>query len=342
MITDETWPLRAVAWEMTRRCPLACRHCRADAGQEVGRSRELTTAEGVALIDDLAATYHGLLILTGGEPMLRDDFLVLARHAAGTGLRVVAAVCGTLLDPASITALGQAGVAAVSLSIDGSDAATHDGLRGRVGAFSAVCAAAGLLKAGGLPFQINTTVHRGNVSQLPALDRLVTDLGAATWDLFLLVPTGRGRGLAAAALAPDAYESVLRWAAVRAVATLPPLRVTCAPRFVPIAAECGGEGRSCLGGRSFAFVGADGTVQMCGFLPEAAGNVRDRPFSSIWRDSPLFASLRDRTRLRGVCGACSHRLTCGGCRARAAAAGDLLGADPCCILAADGEAGHGR
>jgi radical SAM protein with 4Fe4S-binding SPASM domain len=233
------------------------------------------------------------------------------------------------------------GIAAVSLSIDGADAATHDELRGRPGAFERARAAAAALRAAGLPFQVNTTVHRGNADRLAGIDRLVADLGAATWDLFFLVPTGRGRDLAAAALAPDAYEAALRWAAVRARDGSPTLKVTCAPRYVPLAAEVGVEGRGCLGGRSFAFVGADGAVQMCGFLPEAAGNVRERSFSATWADSPLFAELRDPATLTGACGACVHRATCGGCRARAAAAGDRRGADPCCGIAAGWEAHRG-
>jgi radical SAM protein with 4Fe4S-binding SPASM domain len=323
---------------MTRRCPLACRHCRAEADNAVVRDGELTTAEGKAFIDDLAATCKGLLILTGGEPMLRPDFLELAAYAHAAGLRVVAAVCGMLVTAENAAAMRQAGIMAVSLSIDGIDAQTHDALRGQVGAFDQVCTAAGMLRAAGMPFQVNTTVHTGNADQLPAIRQLAGDLGAATWDMFLLVPTGRAKNLAASALTGQAYESVLHWAAQQAATPGPAVKVTCAPRYVPIAAEYGIEGRGCLGGRAFAFLGATGTVQMCGFMPEAAGDIRDARFSEIWKESPLFKTLRDPDQLTGACGRCGHRATCGGCRARAMADGDMLGADPCCPLATDGGA----
>ncbi len=302
------------------------------------REGELSTAEGKAFIDDLAATCRGLLILTGGEPMLRPDFLELASYAHAAGLRVVAAVCGMLVTPARAVAMREAGIMAVSLSIDGVDAATHDALRGQAGAFDQVCRAAAILREAGMPFQVNTTVHVGNADQLPGMRQLAGELGAATWDLFLLVPTGRARDLAASALKGAAYERVLHWAAAQVDTPGPAVKVTCAPRYVPIAAEYGHAGRGCLGGRAFAFLGATGTVQMCGFMPQAAGDIRSERFSTIWRDSPLFQTLRDPDQLTGACGRCGHRSTCGGCRARAMAAGEMLGADPCCPLATEGEA----
>ncbi len=332
----DVWRPRVVAWETTRRCPLACQHCRAEAVPVDAASNELGTAAGLALIDDLAVAGTRLLILTGGEPMLRDDLFELISHARARGLRVAVAVCGALIDATTAAAFNAAGVMSVSVSIDAADVAGHDGFRGREGAFELACAAVRTLVAAGVTVQVNTVVHRGNAEDLPAIDRLAADLGAAAWDLFALVPTGRASGLASAALAPEGYETVLRWAARRAASGRPTLRVTCAPRFAPLAARQGVAGRGCLGGRSFAFVGAEGGVQTCGFLPLPAGDVRERSFGEIWRESRLFAELRDRDRLRGACGSCAHREVCGGCRARAHAAGDHLGPDPGCILAARG------
>jgi MoaA/NifB/PqqE/SkfB family radical SAM enzyme len=178
-------PLRVLAWELTRACPLACQHCRAEAQAAAGPD-ELTTAECRAVIDDLAAQGRCLLILTGGEPMLRPDFYELATHASASGLNVVAAPCGKYVDAAAVTAMRAAGIRAISLSIDAAVGADHDAFRGWPGAFAMVTGAAAAARDGGLPFQVNTTVHRANVGQLAAVAALVRGLGAAKWDVFFL------------------------------------------------------------------------------------------------------------------------------------------------------------
>jgi radical SAM protein with 4Fe4S-binding SPASM domain len=338
MVLPTAPSLRVLAWELTRACPLACAHCRAEAQPQAGPD-ELDTAACRAVIDDVAAMGRSLLILTGGEPMLRPDFLDVARHASGRGLMVVAAPCGKFVDATAVAAMRGAGIHAISLSIDAAQAEDHDRFRGWPGAFAMVTAAAAAARAGGLPFQVNTTVHRGNVDQLPALAALAAYLGAAKWDVFFLVPTGRGRGLAGRELDAQQTDGALRQVRAAAAANGLRLKVTCAPQSVRVAAEDGvsvdeSGATGCLGGRSFAFLSASGQVQICGFLDTPAGSVRERPFSAIWRDSPFLAAIRDRAAWNSGCGACDHRETCGGCRARAnAASGDPLAAEPSCPCA---------
>ena len=328
-------PLRVLAWELTRACPLACQHCRAEAQATAGPD-ELTTAECLAVIDDLAAQGRCLLILTGGEPMMRADFYQLARHAGGRGLNVVAAPCGRYVDGAAVADMRAAGIRAISLSIDAAAADDHDRFRGWPGAFGMVTVAAAAARAGGLPFQVNTTVHRANVDQLDAVARLVRALGAAKWDVFFLVPTGRGRGLAGRELDPQAMDAALRTVAAAARREGLALKVTCAPQSIRVAHDDGEDpaaagATGCLGGRSFAFLSATGQVQICGFLDLPAGNVRQQPLSAIWRDSLLLEAIRDHGRWESSCGTCDHSAGCGGCRARVyAATGDPLAAEPAC------------
>ncbi|MCJ7545040.1 MAG: radical SAM protein [Phycisphaerae bacterium] len=348
---------RLVALEVTRRCVLTCRHCRAAAAQDAAED-ELTGQEWTRLLENLAGFARPTVILTGGEPLLRDDVTDIAARASGLGLRVVLATCGALLDHAAAARLSQAGVAAISVSLDGATAASHDAFRGQAGTFTAALQGIESARQAGLPFQINTTVTRRNVAELPAILDLAAKLGAKTFNPFLLVPTGRGRQLASEALSAEEYEQTLNWLAEQQARGEVPIRVTCAPHFQRILQQRGqaaglatasprGAGpatKGCLGGRSFAFVSHRGTVQACGFLEVAAGDLReaDYDFATIWRTSPVFAALRDRTRYGGRCGVCEFHTLCGGCRARAwAASGDYLAEEPLCLHQPRGTASPG-
>jgi radical SAM protein with 4Fe4S-binding SPASM domain len=358
---------RLIAWEVTRRCPLRCRHCRAAAADRPYEG-ELDTEEGFRFMEGVAAFAKPILILTGGEPMVREDIYRIAERGTALGLRVVMAPCGLLMDPQSTHRLRQAGIQRISLSIDGADAATHDGFRQSEGAFSAVLRAAGLAREEGLEFQVNTTVTRLNVGQLEAILELAIRLGAVSYHPFLLVPTGRGRELADLAIDPREYERVLGWIHQRSLDCPIQLKPTCAPHYYRILrqeerkagrepagggpgdlprppARAGASGpprehglnamtKGCLGGQSFAFVSHTGKVQICGFLDLEAGDLRQAGFDfrRIWEGSPLFESVRDYDRYKGKCGACEYLRVCGGCRARAfAATGDHLAEEPFCV-----------
>ena len=335
---------RIVAWETTRRCALACRHCRGSA-RDVADAAELTTAEGFCLIDSLARLSKPLLILTGGEPMMRADIYDLARHASDSGLRVVMAPCGHLLTPETVARLRASGVSAISISLDATEAADHDAFRGVAGAFDASMRGLHCAHAAGLPFQINTTVTRLNVDQLPALLELAEREGAATFDLFFLVPTGRGRSLADLELDAGRTETVLNWAAEMDASRAIRVRTTCAPQMARVRsrrgdshsgkgrAEKGGPAGGCMAGRGFLFVSHLGIVQPCGFLDLPCGDLRRFDFDvrALLESSDTLRQLGASEDVHGKCGACEYLRACGGCRARSyALTGDALGPDPNC------------
>jgi heme b synthase len=343
--SPKTPPLRLLAWETTRRCNLACLHCRAAAGSGPYPD-ELTTAEGQKLLDDLATMGQVVVILTGGEPLLREDIFDLAAHGAGRGHRMVMAVNGTLLTPAVATHLKDVGIQRVSISIDGADAASHDRFRAVDGAYDGALAGIAACKEAGLPFQINTTVTRANQGELPAIHELALKLEAAAHHVFVLVPTGRGELIREELLSPEEYEATLGWLLDRQKEGRLFIKPTCAPQFYRLwrqdaaargeaisAAAHGMEAmtKGCLGGQGFAFVSYRGEVQPCGYLELVAGNIRETPFPEIWAQAELFQQLRRVEDYHGKCRVCQYRKVCGGCRARAfALTGDVLGDDPIC------------
>ena len=223
-------PLRLLAWETTRRCNLACLHCRAAAGSGPYPG-ELTTDEGIKLLDDLATLGQIVVILTGGEPLLREDIFDLAAHGAGRGHRMVMAVNGTLLSPAIAARLKDVGIQRLSISIDGASAASHDRLRAVEGAYDGALAGIAACKKAGLPFQINTTVTRANRAELPAIFELALKLGAAAHQVFVLVPTGRGELIREELLSPAEYEETLSWLLERQHDGRLFIKPTCAPQY---------------------------------------------------------------------------------------------------------------
>ncbi|OHD22517.1 MAG: radical SAM/SPASM domain-containing protein [Spirochaetes bacterium GWB1_66_5] len=339
---------RLIAWEVTRRCPLSCRHCRASAADR-DYAGELDTAECFRFLDGVAAFAGPIIILTGGEPMAREDIYRIAEHGTSLGLRMVMAPCGLLMDRDSTRRIIDAGIRRISLSIDGADRETHDAFRRVDGAFDSVLRAAALAREQGLEFQVNTTVTRLNVGQLDKILELAVSLGAAGYHPFLLVPTGRGRELADLAIDPQEYERVLTWIYRRSLDCPIPIKPTCAPHYYRIlrqqehqagrTASQAAHGlnamtKGCLGGQAFAFVSHTGKAQICGFLDLEAGDLRREgyDFRRIWEDSELFGSLRDPARYQGKCGACEYLGVCGGCRARAyAATGNYLAEEPFCV-----------
>ncbi|MDI6823012.1 MAG: radical SAM protein [Bacillota bacterium] len=319
-----------VAWEATRACNLVCRHCRAEAVPACDPA-ELTSAEVRLLLEDVASFCRPTFIITGGEPLLRPDVLELARYGTSLGLRVVMSTNGTTLTADTVRAIREAGILAISVSIDGPDAASHDAFRGVPGAFAASLEGMRLAREAGLPFQVNTTVTRHNVDALPRLLELARQVGALTWDVFLLVPTGRAS--AEDEIPPARYEQVLEWLLDRSAEGVR-VKVTCGPMYARLWIQRGGQGRrpqGCMAGDGFAFISRTGKVYPCGYFPREAGDIRERPFSAIYRESPLFLELRDPGLLRGKCGRCEFRRACRGCRARAlGTTGDYLAEEPYC------------
>jgi radical SAM protein with 4Fe4S-binding SPASM domain len=290
-----------------------------------------------------------IIILTGGEPMLRPDIFEISRYGTQIGLRMVMATCGSLLTEASCKELRDSGISRISLSIDGSDAYSHDRFRGVTGAYDIVMNAITLLRNAGIEFQINTTITKSNVGELRKIYETAVALGAAAFHPFLLVPTGRGSALTDEIISAQEYEQVLNEIYEISLEKKILVKPTCAPHYYRILREREqDQGRSvtrethgldaltkgCLGGQGFAFISHRGIVQICGFLDMEAGDLRlsHYNFQEIWSESILFKQIRSVNEYHGKCGYCEYRMVCGGCRARALTMnGDFLGEEPQCL-----------
>lgn len=341
----ETPPLRIVAWEVTRSCNLACKHCRAEAHPEPYEG-ELSTEEAHALVDTFPQTGKPLIIFTGGDPMMRADVYDLVAHAKSLGLTCAFAPNGTLITAENARKLRDCGVERCSISIDGATAACHDAFRGWNGAFEASMRGIGHLRDAGLHFQINTTVTKDNLASFRDIFDLCQRIGAVAWHIFLLVPMGRGAGLADQVISAREYEDVLHWFYEFRKTTSMRLKATCAPHYYRIMRQRAKDEnvsvnqrtfgmdamtRGCLGGTGFCFISHRGQVQPCGYLELDCGNVRHTPFPQIWRQSEIFRNLRSREKYSGKCGVCEYHHVCGGCRARAQSmGGNYLGEEPLC------------
>ncbi len=344
---------RLVAWETTAACNLDCLHCRAGNPPKADARNELTTAEAEALLADIAALNPCTVILSGGEPLMRADIFELARRGKEMGLAMALATNGSLVDKSVAKKIIDSGIARVSLSLDGCEAAKHDAFRGREGSFASVMRAAETLRNAGVPFQINTSFTRRNVADMARILRLAEEMGAVAWHAFFVVPTGSAWEMRGELLDRDEYEAAMHTIYNLARTSRLQIKPTCAPQFYRVLRqEARREGlavnrenfglnartRGCLAGRHFAFVSAGGEVMPCGYFPRSAGNIRDEKFSQIWRTSELFRKLRDPDLLGGKCGVCEYRAVCGGCRARAVAeSGDFLGEETMCPYVPGGE-----
>ncbi|SDF54412.1 heme b synthase [Desulfovibrio legallii] len=345
LLPDGSPVCRLIAWEVTRSCNLACKHCRAEAHPEPYPG-ELSTAEAKALIDTFPQVGRPIIIFTGGDPMMRPDVYELVAYAHAKGLPCAFSPNGTLITPETAASIKAAGVNRCSISIDGPDAASHDSFRGVPGAFAASLRGIEYLKAVGVPFQINTTVTRNNLSSFKKIFELCERLGADAWHIFLLVPMGRASGLADQVITAQEYEDVLHWFYDFRKSTKMHLKATCAPHYYRIMRQRAREEglsvtpetfgmdaltRGCLGGTGFCFISHVGQVQPCGYLELNCGNVRTTPFPEIWRSSEYFLQFRDQSCYKGKCGACEYHKVCGGCRARAYSMdNDHLGEEPLC------------
>jgi heme b synthase len=326
------YPLRMVAWELTRNCNLDCIHCRAAATLEP-HAGELSTEECKKILDDISGFASPTIILTGGEPLMRDDIFDIIDYGTEKGLRLVIAINGTLLDKTKAEKLKAKGIKRVSMSLDGKDRTSHDSFRGVDGSFNAVMEAAEILTNTELPFQINTTVTRLNADDLEHIYNVVKSTGACAWHIFLLVPVGRGGGLKGKELDAEMYENVLEWLYGIERKNEIETKVTCAPHYYRIVKEKGDTPKSagCLAGKSFMFISHRGIAQPCGYLEIPSGDVKRDGVKEVWETSPVFQQLRDLSGYKGKCGTCRYLKICGGCRARAYESfGDMLEAEPLC------------
>jgi heme b synthase len=339
--------LQIVAWEVTRACNLNCVHCRAssDSGPY---PEEMDTEEALSIIDQITEVGRPIVILTGGEPLLRKDIFTLAAYGAEKGLRMVMGSNGTLITGDMAKQISQSGIKRVSISLDGATSESHDQFRQVSGAFVRAMEGIARLKEQGVEFQVNTTITRQNLFEAKEILDLSVRLGAVAHHVFLLVPTGRAKEMAGQELTAKEYEDTLHWFYQQQSVVPLQFKATCAPQFYRISqqeARAKGEElerkrethgldavtRGCLAGISYCFVSHVGVVQPCGYLDLSAGDLRESALRHIWDDSPIFEKLRDFSGYKGKCGRCKYIAVCGGCRARAyAATGDYLEQEPLC------------
>ena len=337
--------MRLVAWEVTRSCNLACRHCRAEAHCEPYPG-ECDTKAAKAFIDTLPDVGSPILIFTGGEPLLRKDIFELAAYARDKGVRSVMAPNGTLVTPENARRMVDSGIQRCSISLDGANAAYHDAFRGVPGAFDAAMRGIAYLREAGVPFQINTTVTKDNLAHFKNIFALAEDLGSVAWHIFLLVPMGRASDLRDQVITAEEYEETLNWFYGFRKTTSMHLKATCAPHYYRIMRQRAKEDalavtadnfgmdamtRGCLGGIGFCFVSHVGQVQPCGYLELDCGNIFRTPLPEIWRTAKPFLQFRDKAAYAGKCGVCEYHRVCGGCRARAySLSGDYMAEEPLC------------
>jgi radical SAM protein len=350
-----------IIWETTQACDLTCSHCRASA-QPARDPAELTTEEGEGLLRQAAAMGTPIFILSGGDPLKRPDLYRLIRYGAGLGLRMATIPAATpLLTEEVIVKLKEAGCGQVAFSLDFPTAEQHDAFRGVPGAFARTMKAIEWAHAHGLPVQINTTLHGGADPYLEEMVELVERLGIVFWEVFFLVPMGRGTTLGGltAGQCEEVFEVLYR--VQRKNRFL--VKVTEAPHYRRYVAqrerEEAGDGASPGGavtdlprqllrtegpghsiglaaqgvnsGNGFLFVSHTGEIYPSGFLPVRAGNVREQGLAETYRESELFRALRASERFTGVCGVCEFNRICGGSRSRAyALTGSWLASDPWC------------
>jgi radical SAM protein len=370
---DET-PFLAI-WEVTQSCDLACKHCRA-AAQPIAHPDELTNAEGKKLIDQIAEMGVPIFVFTGGDPLKRADVYELIRYAADKGVQVALTPSATpLLTREAIFKLKEAGLVRLGISLDGSTPEIHDTFRGLPGAYARTIQAIEWANEAGIPIQVHTTISRHNADDLDNLCALFEKLAIVMWNVFFLVPVGRGQlndllnGEEFERIFGQIYQlshrvnfqikttEAMHYRRYLLQNNLEERRVShgstsghgqghpgnvqraAAMVYEPGAPTSDAKTRTASwatrrvnDGKGFLFVSHVGNVYPSGFLPIHAGNIRETPLAEIYRNAPIFKSLRDTSKLEGKCGACEYKEICGGSRARAyAVTGDPLAQEPCCI-----------
>ena len=341
--------LQLLAVNLTKRCNLACAHCYLDANtQKNGAANEVTGQEICAVLDEVAQLDYGtMIVLTGGEPLMRPDLEDIIAHGAGLGLPMVVGTNGMMLTDQRTRSLKEAGVLGLGISVDSLDPGIHDRFRGMAGAWSKTMAGIDACKRHGLTFQIHFSITKDNSDELADMISFAQASGAKVLNVFFLVCTGRGESVSN--ITPRRYEEVLD-ELIDAQKCHPDLiiRPRCAPHFKRIAHQrnpesplnriSGQEGDGCIAGTHYCRITPTGGVTACPYIPIEAGNIRQQSFDEIWQSAANFQRFREPV-LQGACGVCEYRKLCGGCRARPLGMGnDLMDADPWCDYVPEGGA----
>jgi AdoMet-dependent heme synthase len=309
---------------------------------------DFPTEEAFRIINDINDFAKPVIVLSGGEPLLRKDVFEIARYGTDRGLRMCLATNGTLVTDEICEKIKSSGIKIVSLSLDGSVESVHDDFRKQKGAFAGTINATGLFKKYGIEFIINSSFTKRNQDEIPEVYRLAKELGATAWYLFMIVPTGRGEEILNELISKEDYEKILNWHYLMEKDEKDLLvRPTCAPHYYRIVLQKSkeegtkferrtlkfstGGSKGCIAGQFIALIDVDGNVLPCSYFPKPAGNLKKQSFRDIWENSVLFRELRDFKKYKGKCGSCEYLTVCGGCRARAYSVyGDYLEEEPFC------------
>ncbi|MBI5098134.1 MAG: radical SAM protein [Nitrospirae bacterium] len=337
-----------IAWEITRRCNLKCVHCRSSSEMVVAQHPDFPTEEAYRIIDDIVSYAKPVVVLSGGEPLLRKDVFDIAKYGTDEGLRMCLATNGMLVTEDICEKIKSSKIRMVSLSLDGSSAEVHDDFRSQKGAFDGVINAAKLFKKHGIEFLINSSFTKRNQKEIPKIYKLAKELGATAWYMFMIVPTGRGEDIMNELISKEDYEELLEWHYQMEKNEKDMLvRPTCAPHYYRIVLQkqkeegekierrtlkfSTGGSKGCLAGQLICLIDVDGNVLPCSYFPKSAGNIREKSFKDIWENSELFRDMRSFKDYKGRCGSCEYVNVCGGCRARAyAVTGDYMDEEPFC------------
>jgi heme b synthase len=346
MMAEEFIP-KWIAWETTQKCNLKCVHCRCSSDMTSSEG-DFTTEEGKKLLKEIADFSKPVVVLSGGEPLMRKDIFELAEYGTSLGLRICMATNGALVNDEVCEKMKKADVRMVSLSLDGSTAEIHDNFRQCPGAFDGVVRAAEYFRKHGQKFLINSSFTKRNQHDISATFKLAKSLGATAWYMFMIVPTGRGEEIMSELISKEDYEEILEWHYQQEkIEDDILMRPTCAPhyyRIVPQKAKAEGlkferrsltfstgGGKGCIAAQTICLIDCFGNVKPCSYFHRTAGNVKTTQFRDIWENSEIFRDLRNFKAYKGKCGKCEFINVCGGCRARADAIyGDYMEEEPFC------------
>jgi heme b synthase len=346
-MSEKNWELKWMAWEITSKCNLRCVHCRSSSGMHSAVGK-FTLEKSKKFIDELVDFANPVIVLTGGEPLMREDIFDIAKYGTDKGLRMAMATNGSLVTDEVCEKMKASGIRICSLSLDGSTAAVHDDFRQQEGSFQAVLDAAELFRKHGIKFIINSSFAKRNQHDIVSTYKLAKSLQPTAWYMFLIVPTGRGEELMAELISKEDYEEILNWHYEMERSEEEILvRPTCAPQYYRIWHDRSkaegldkdrrsltfstGGGKGCIAGQTIALVNSNGDVLPCSYFPVNGGNVFEKPLKEIWETSELFKDMRNFKDYEGKCGVCKHLGVCGGCRARSyAVTGNYMAEEPFC------------
>ncbi len=337
--------LKWIAWETTPRCNLSCIHCRSSSTMHL--PEPMDTKKALSVLDKINEFCQPVVVLSGGEPLLRPDIYELAQYGTDLGFRMCMATNGTLVDDEHCENMKRTGIRMVSLSLDGSSAEVHDNFRNHPGAFDGVMQAIERLNRYEIPFLINSSFTKRNQDDIEKTYKLAKEMGAQAWYMFMIIPTGRGEDVMAELIDNEDYDEILRWHyRLEQQENEILVRPTCAPHYYRIFIEeaqkenksakrrnltfSTGANKGCVAGQTICLIRSDGEVLPCSYFPVSGGNIFEQSLEDIWH-SKLFTEMRDYDSYKGKCGACEFRGVCGGCRARAyAMTGDYMDPEPFC------------